>query len=153
MQVDEATFNQQFDVNYKGAFFTIQKAIPILQDNASIVLNTSISNQLGLPNSSIYAASKAALRSLARTLSAELIERGIRVNAVSPGPVTTPSYEKLGLSQEQLDALRDQFTQQVPMRRFGTPEEIARVVLFLATDESAFILGTELVADGGFTQL
>lgn len=152
-EIDEATFDEQFNVNYKGAFFTIQKAVPILHNNASVVLNTSINNQLGMLGSSIYAASKAALRSLARTLSAELIDRGIRVNAVSPGPITTPIYQKLGFPQEQLDGFVEDLKQKIPMHRFGTPEEIAKIVLFFATEESSFILGEELVADGGFTQL
>lgn len=153
LQVDETTFDEQFTINYKGAFFTIQKAVPILHDRASIVLNTSINNQIGMANSSIYAASKAALRSLVRTLAAELIHRGIRVNAVSPGPITTPIYQKLGFPQEQLDAFAKDLRQKIPMQRFGTPEEIAKVALFLATDESAFVLGEEIVADGGLTQL
>lgn len=152
-QIDEATFDQQFNVNYKGAFFTIQKAVPILQDNASIILNTSINNQIGMPNSSIYAASKAALRSLARTVSGELIERGIRVNAVSPGPVTTPLHQKLGFPQEMLDSFATDLQQKIPMHRFGNPDEIAKIALFLASNDSSFILGEEIVADGGFTQV
>lgn len=153
MQIDEATFDEQFNINYKGAFFSIQKLVPLLKNNASIVFNTSINNQIGMPNSSIYAASKAALRSLVRTLAAELIEDGIRVNAVSPGPVSTPIYQKLGLPQNQLDAFAKDLQQKIPMHRFGTPEEIAKIALFLASDDSSFILGTEIVADGGFTQL
>lgn len=152
-QIDEATFDEQLNVNYKGAFFTIQKAVPILRDNASIVLNTSINNQIGMPNSSIYAASKAALRSLARTVSGELIERGIRVNAVSPGPITTPIYQKLGFPQEMLDSFATDLQQKIPMHRFGNPDEIAKIALFLASEDSSFILGEEIVADGGFTQV
>lgn len=141
------------DINFKGAFFTIQKAVPIMSQGSSIVLNTSINNQMGMLRSSIYAASKAGLRSLARTLAAELIGRGIRVNAVSPGPTSTPIYSKLGIPQENLQELAEQIQQQIPMHRFGEPDEIAKAVAFLASDDSSFVLGEELVVDGGWTQL
>jgi len=151
--VTEDLFDSIMDINFKGAYFTIQKALPFLNDNASIVLNTSINANIGMPNSSVYAASKAALITLARTLSAELIGRGIRVNAVSPGPIATPILNRLGLPSEALEATRNSLADQVPMKRFGRPEEIAKTVLFLASSDSSFLLGTEIVADGGMSQL
>jgi NAD(P)-dependent dehydrogenase (short-subunit alcohol dehydrogenase family) len=151
--VTEEFYDAILDVNLKGAYFTIQKSLPLLADGASIVLNTSINAHIGMANSSVYAASKAALLSLARTLSAELVGRNIRVNAISPGPVTTPIFGRLGLPPEALDQLRQDVTSQVPMKRFGRPEEIAKTALFLASSDSSFLLGTEIVADGGMSQL
>ena len=151
--VTEDFFDSIMDINFKGAYFTIQKALPLLNDNASIVLNASINAYIGMPNSSVYAASKAALITLARTLSAELVDRGIRVNVVSPGPVTTPIFGKLGMDEDSLDETLRNIKTQVPMKRFGRPEEIAKTVLFLASDDSSFLLGTEIVADGGMSQL
>lgn len=151
--VTEESFDSIMNTNFRGAYFTIQKALPLLNDNASIVLNTSISANIGMPNSSVYAASKAALITLARTLSAELVGRGIRVNAVSPGPVSTPILGRQGLSPEALEETRNTLANQVPMKRFGRPEEIAKTVLFLASTDSSFLLGTEIVADGGMSQL
>lgn len=153
LEVDEAFIDETIDINFKGALFTVQKAVPLMKENSSIVFNTSINNQMGMPGSGIYAASKAALRSLVRVLAAELIERGIRVNAVSPGPIKTPLYTKLGFSQEQLEQVAANLQQTIPMKRFGEPEEIASSVLFLASDEASFVLGEELVVDGGWTRL
>lgn len=151
--VTEELFDSIMDTNFKGAYFTIQKALPLLNDNASIVLNASINAYIGMPNSSVYAASKAALITLARTLSAELVGRGIRVNVVSPGPVTTPIFGKLGMAADALDETLKNIQAQVPMKRFGRPEEIAKTALFLASSDSSFLLGTEIVADGGMSQL
>ncbi|HEX6625823.1 MAG TPA: SDR family oxidoreductase, partial [Pyrinomonadaceae bacterium] len=151
--VTEELFDQIMDINFKGAYFTIQKALPLLNDDASVILNTSINAHIGMPNSSVYAASKAALITLARTLSAELVGRGIRVNAVSPGPVATPIYGRLGLQPEELRETARNIQEQVPLKRFGRPEEIAKTVLFLASSDSSFLLGTEIVADGGMSQL
>lgn len=151
--VTEEFYDAILDVNLKGAFFTIQRALPLLADGASIVLNTSINAHIGMPNSSVYAASKAGLLSLARTLSAELLGRNIRVNAISPGPVSTPIFGRLGLPAEVLEQTRQDIVSQVPMKRFGRPEEIAKTVLFLASSDSSFLLGTEIVADGGMSQL
>ena len=151
--VTEEMFDSIMDINFKGAYFTIQKALPFLNDNASIVLNTSIVAHIGMPNSSVYAASKGALITLARTLSAELVGRGIRVNAASPGPVTTPILGRMGLPPEALEETRNSLEDQIPMKRFGRPEEIAKTVLFLASTDSSFLLGTEIVADGGMSQL
>ena len=151
--VTEEFFDSIMDINFKGAYFTIQKALPLLNDNASIVLNASINAYIGMPNTSVYAASKAALITLARTLSAELVDRGIRVNVVSPGPVRTPIFGKLGMTADALDEVVKNVQTQVPMKRFGRPEEIAKTVLFLASDDASFLLGTEIVADGGMSQL
>jgi len=151
--VTEEFFDSIMDINFKGAYFTIQKALPLLSDNASIILNTSISANIGMPNTSVYAASKAALMTLARTLSSELVGRGIRVNAISPGPVTTPILARMGLPPEVIAETAKNMEAQVPMKRFGRPEEIAKTVLFLASDDSSFLLGTEIVADGGMSQL
>ena len=148
-QVDEAEFDAQMDINFKGAYFTIQKALPLLNDNASIILNASISAHTGMANMSVYSASKAALLSLSKTLSAELIGRGIRVNAVSPGPVKTPGPVRAGLKADMFETLREQ----IPMKRWGDAEEIAKTALFLASSDSSFLLGTEIVADGGMIGL
>ncbi|MEW9580040.1 SDR family oxidoreductase [Paraburkholderia sp. DGU8] len=152
-EVDEAFWDATFDTNVKGAYFQIQALLPLLNKGASIVLNGSINAHIGMPASSVYAASKAALISLAKTLSAELLPRGVRVNVVSPGPVHTPLYGKLGLDAATLEATAAQILGQVPLGRFGKPEEIASTVLHLAAPESAFIVGTEIIADGGMSQL
>lgn len=149
----EALWDRTFDTNAKGAFFLIQALRPVLARGASIVLNGSINAHIGMPNSAIYAASKAALISLAKTLSAELLPQGARVNVVSPGPVSTPLYGKLGFDAATLQAMAAQIQGQVPLGRFGTPEEIASTVLHLAAPESAFIVGSEIVVDGGMSQL
>jgi NAD(P)-dependent dehydrogenase (short-subunit alcohol dehydrogenase family) len=151
--VTEELFDSIMDTNFKGAYFTIQKALPYLNDNASIILNGSINAHIGMPNSSVYAASKAALLTLARTLSAELVGRGIRVNAISPGPIATTILNRLGLPPEALRETEKSLKEQIPMKRFGLPEEIARTALFLASSDSSFLLGTEIVADGGMSQL
>lgn len=152
-EVDEAHINEQFDINFKGVFFTVQKALSILHNPASIVLTTSCLDEMGMPGMSIYAASKAAVRSLARSLSAELVEKGIRINAVSPGPIETPIYSKLGMPAEALQAMSNQLIQQIPMRRFGQADEVAQAVLFLASDDSSFMLGEEIVIDGGWSRI
>lgn len=152
-EATEALWDQTFDTNIKGVFFQLQALDPLLNPGASIVLNGSINARIGMPASSIYAASKAALISLAKTLSAELLPRGIRVNVVSPGPVATPIYDKLGLDADALEKTAAGIRAQVPLGRFGTPQEIAATVLHLAAPESAFIVGTEIIADGGMSQL
>jgi len=152
-EATEEHFDSIMDVNFKGAYFTIQKALPLLNDNASIILNSSIAAHKGLPSTSVYSASKAALLSLAKTLSAELIGRGIRVNAISPGPVSTPIFGRLGQPAEIIEETKKSFQEAVPMKRMGQPEEIAKTALFLASTDSSFLLGTEIVADGGMSQL
>lgn len=150
---DEAGFDRTFDINVKGPFFLIQALLPLLSNPASIVLNTSVNAHIGMPTSSVYGASKAALLSMTRTLSGELIGRGIRVNAISPGPVATPLYGKLGLSEEGAKAMAAGVLSQVPAARFGTPMEIAKAVVFLASDEASFTVGAELLIDGGMGTL
>lgn len=149
----EETFDRAIGVNLKGPLFLIQALAPILGNPASIVLNGSINAHIGMPNSSVYAASKAGLISLARTLSGELIGKGVRVNVVSPGPVSTPLYGKLGLDQASLDAMSSGILDGLPIGRFGEPREIADAVVFLASDESRFTVGAELVIDGGMSTL
>lgn len=151
--VTEEHYDEQFNTNVRGAYFTVQKAVPHLNDGASIILNTSIVSTTGQPNTSVYSSTKAALRSFARTTAAELVGRGIRVNAVAPGPIETPIFEKTGLSKEHLDEFAKQIIQTVPMKRFGKPEEIAGAVAFLASADSSYITGVELNVDGGMGQL
>jgi NAD(P)-dependent dehydrogenase (short-subunit alcohol dehydrogenase family) len=158
---DEASFvgvasrneNLQIAVNFKGPYFLIQNLLPILANPASIVLNTSINAHIGMPNSSVYSASKAAMISLAKTLSGELIERGIRVNAVSPGPIATPILGKSGLPAADLQQVAEMLRAQIPLKRFGNPIEIAKAVVFLTSDESSFMLGSEMIIDGGRSTL
>jgi NAD(P)-dependent dehydrogenase (short-subunit alcohol dehydrogenase family) len=151
--VGEEMWDATFNTNLKGPYFLITALLPRLNPGAAIVLNGSINAHIGMPNTSVYAASKAALISLAKTLSSELLSKGIRVNVVSPGPVSTPIYGRLGLPAEQLSEVAAGIQAQIPLKRFGTPDEIASAVLYLASVESAFIVGTELVADGGMSQL
>jgi len=149
----ESLFDEQFDVNVKGVYFTIQKALPLLNDGASIIINSSVVNETGIANGSVYAATKAAVRSFARTLTAELVERGIRVNVVSPGPIVTPIFGRTGLSKDQFDEFAKGVVAKVPMKRFGQPEEVASTVLFLATPESSYITGVDINVDGGMGQV
>jgi NAD(P)-dependent dehydrogenase (short-subunit alcohol dehydrogenase family) len=149
----EQLFDETFDINVKGLFFTLQKALPLLNDNAGIVLNASVVTTKGNPATSVYSASKAAVRSLARTLAAELLDRGIRVNVVSPGPIYTPILEKSGMPQAGIDAFVDMVKTRVPMKRLGTPEEVAHAVLFLASSDASYITGVDLNVDGGLGQI
>jgi NAD(P)-dependent dehydrogenase (short-subunit alcohol dehydrogenase family) len=152
-EADPALWDRIFDTNVKGAYFQLQALLPLLNRGAAVVLNGSVNAHIGMPGSSIYAASKAALISLARTLSGELLAQGIRVNVVSPGPVATPLYDKLGLDPLTLQETAAQIQGQVPLGRFATPAEIAATVLHLSAAESAFIVGTEIVVDGGMSRL
>jgi len=151
--VGEEMWDATFNTNLKGPYFLIQALLPRLNQGAAIVLNGSINAHIGMPNTTVYAASKAAMISLAKTLSSELLSRGIRVNVVSPGPVATHLLDRLGLPAEQLSEVAAGIQAQVPLKRFGTPDEIASAVLYLASAESAFVVGTELIADGGMSQL
>jgi NAD(P)-dependent dehydrogenase (short-subunit alcohol dehydrogenase family) len=149
----EQHFNEIFDTNVKGAYFTIQRAIPHLNEGASIILNASVADSVGVPGSSVYSASKAALRSFARTVAAELVDRRIRVNVVSPGPIATPIQGRMGLPPEAVDEVMRGLIAKVPMKRIGQADEVARTVLFFATPDSSFITGSELYVDGGMRQL
>lgn len=153
IDITEDDFDSVMDINFKGAYFTLQKALPYLNDGASVILNTSINAHIGMPTTTVYAASKAALSSLIRTVSGELLSRNIRVNAVSPGPVETPFFSRLGMDARQMQGMAESIVGQVPLGRFGKPEELAKVVAFLASSDSSFLLGTEITADGGMSQL
>jgi NAD(P)-dependent dehydrogenase (short-subunit alcohol dehydrogenase family) len=149
----EALYDEIFDINVKGVFFSAQKALPYLNDNASIILNTSVVDSVGWAGTSVYSAAKAAVRSLARTLSADLLPRGIRVNAVSPGPISTPIFGRMGLPKEATDALAQGILAQVPMKRFGEPSEVANAVVFFASPDSSYVTGAELRVGGGLGEL
>jgi NAD(P)-dependent dehydrogenase (short-subunit alcohol dehydrogenase family) len=151
--VTEENFDALFNINVRALFFTVQKALPLLTEGASVILNASVAAQSGIPNTSVYSATKAAVRSLGRTLAAELSPRGIRVNVVSPGLIETPLLGKLGLSQDQIDGFGEQVVQQTPLGRLGKPEEIAATVAFLASDDASYFTGADLVADGGMIQV
>ncbi|MFV7759281.1 SDR family oxidoreductase [Shewanella algae] len=150
---DETAWDRLMSVNLKGPFFLIQSLLPLLANPASVILCGSTSAHIGLVQSSAYAASKAALLSLARTLSAELLESDIRVNCLSPGPTETAALGKLGLAAEEQKTLQQEIRQLVPIGRMGTPWEIAKAAVFLASDESRFVIGTELLVDGGVANL
>jgi NAD(P)-dependent dehydrogenase (short-subunit alcohol dehydrogenase family) len=150
---DERLFDEQFAINVKGVYLTLQKAIPHLNDGASVILNTSVVASKGPANMGIYAATKAAVRSFARTAATELLGRNIRVNAVAPGPIATPIFGRSGLTAEQIDSFKAGISDRVPMRRIGRPEEIANAVAFLASDDASYITGVELNVDGGMANL
>ncbi|NDL61547.1 SDR family oxidoreductase [Acerihabitans arboris] len=150
---DEASWDRLMATNLKGPFFLVQSLLPLLHAPASVILCGSVSAHIGLPQSSPYAASKAALLSLSRTLSGELLSRGIRVNSLSPGPTQTPALEKLGLDGAAYAALLAEIKQLVPLGRLGTPLELAKAAVYLASDESAFVVGSELIVDGGVSGL
>ena len=150
--VTEAEIDEQFEVNFKGLYLVLQKAVPLMDKGSTIVLTTSFLNAVGTPGLSRLSATKAAVRSLARTLGAELAPRGIRINAVSPGPISTPFASKLGLNAQVLKAMAETVEAQVPLQRFGEADEVARAALFLAGPDSSFVTGTELVVDGGLSQ-
>jgi NAD(P)-dependent dehydrogenase (short-subunit alcohol dehydrogenase family) len=151
--IDEATFDAMVNVNFKGLFFNVQKAAPLLNEGASVIINSSIADQKGFPNTNIYAATKAAVRSLARTLSTELLERKVRVNSLAPGPIDTPIFDKVGVPAEAVSDMKESFAGENPMKRMGSSDEIAKAALFLASDDSSYITGIDLPVDGGMTQL
>ena len=150
--VDEKFFDLHFDANVKGLFFTVQKALPHLQDGASIILNASIATIKGFPGISVYSATKAAVRSFARTWTNELRERHIRVNAISPGHIDTPIFDSWQKG-EALTRMKEELAKNVPLGRLGDPDEIARAVAFLASDEASYIAGIEFFVDGGVAQI
>src|SRR5258705_1918928 len=152
-ETTESRYDEQFDINIKGAYFTIQKALPLLNDGASIILNTSVAASTGTKGATAYSATKAALRSLARTAAAELVGRGIRVNTVAPGPIVTPIFGRTGLPQEAIDDFAKDVLTKVPMNRFGQPEEVAGAVAFLASQDASYITGVEINVDGCMGQI
>ncbi len=149
----EAVFDELFAINVKGVFFTLQRAIPHLNEGAAVILNTSVVSSKGPENMGIYAATKAAVRSFARTAAAELIQRRIRVNAVAPGPIATPIFGRSGMTEEQIEGFKAGISERVPMRRIGRPEEIASAVAFLASADASYVTGVELHVDGGMASL
>jgi NAD(P)-dependent dehydrogenase (short-subunit alcohol dehydrogenase family) len=151
--ITEEFYDSLFDINVKAVLFTVQKALPLLRDGASIILNASIVGSKGFANNSVYSATKAAVRSFARTWTTDLKERRIRVNAVSPGPTDTPGLNELLGSSETGQQRAKIIASTVPLGRRGTPEEVAKAVVFLASDDSSFITGTELFVDGGLAQV
>lgn len=146
---EEAAFDAVMTTNFKGPFFLLRALVPMFSRGASVILCGSVSAHIGLPQSSVYAASKSALLSLSRTLSGELKAKGIRLNGLSPGPTETPAMGKLGLERAAEEALREEIRQLVPIGRLGRPIELAKAAVFLASDESSFVVGTELLVDGG----
>jgi NAD(P)-dependent dehydrogenase (short-subunit alcohol dehydrogenase family) len=152
-EIAEELYNQIFDINVKGLLFTVQKALPLLPDGASIILNASIVASKGLSANSVYSATKAAVRSFARTWTTDLRDRRIRVNAVSPGSIDTPGLSGLLASSPTGEQRAKMISNSIPLARFGTPDEIAKAVVFLASDDSSYITGTELFVDGGFAQV
>ena len=152
-KITEDFYDSMFDVNVKGVLFTVQKALSLLSDGASIILNASIAGSKGLPTYSVYSATKAAVRSFARTWTTDLKDRRIRVNAISPGSIDTPAATDLLASSEVGEQRRKMVSTSVPLGRFGRPDEVANAVVFLASDDSSYITGTELFVDGGFAQV
>lgn len=151
-EVTESFFDETFNVNVKGVFFTVQKALPLMSSGSAIVLNASINGHKAMPNTAVYGASKAAVISLVKNLSIELVERGIRVNSISPGPFESALLSR-EMSAEQLQQTKDWIVSQVPMKRFGQPEEIAAAVLYLTSPESGFVIGADLIINGGMQTL
>ncbi len=146
-KITEDHFDEQFNLNVRSLLFTVKYALPYLKNGSSVLVTSSIVNQIGMLNSSVYAATKAAVKSIAQTLAAELVERGIRVNAISPGPIETPLFSKMNLTDEELKATADGILDQVPLKRFGSSDEVASLALQIS--ENGFINGQELVIDGG----
>ena len=153
--ITEAHFDKTFGINVKGVLFTVQKALPLFQDDGggSIILNASIAASKGMETSSVYSATKAAIRSFARTWTVELKHRKIRVNAISPGPIDTPIFNGLAQSEEQIEQFKTSIVSTVPMGRMGSPDEVAKAVSFLASDDSSYVTGIELFVDGGMAQI
>ena len=150
-EVTEAMFDEIVTINLKGAFFTVQKALPLMVRGSAVVLNASINAHIGLPGTTVYGATKAAVVNMAKTMSVDLAERGIRVNAVSPGPVETPIFGRAGISSEQSRQTKEWLQNQTLVKRMAEPEEIAEAVLYLSSDVSSFVVGTEIIIDGGMT--
>jgi NAD(P)-dependent dehydrogenase (short-subunit alcohol dehydrogenase family) len=149
--IDEATFDLMFDTNVKGTFFTLQKALPLLAKGSSVIFNTSAMIHIGLPSTTMYVATKAALRSMVRVMATELSDRGIRINTVSPGAILTPLHSHSSLEGEVRDQVAGAIISGTPLRRFGNADEVAKAVLFLASDDASYIQGEELVVSGGWS--
>ena len=152
-EISEEHFDKIFRINVKGLLFTVRKALPILEDGGSIILNASIGSSKGVGGSSVYSATKAAVRSFARTWTVDLKERKIRVNAISPGPIDTPIFSSITQNEEQSELFKKNIVNAVPMKRMGSPDEVAKAVSFLASDESSYVTGIELFVDGGLAQI
>lgn len=151
--VAESFFDEHFDINVKGLYFTIQAALPLIPSGGTILLTASVVSRKGFPGSSVYAATKAAVRSFGRTLATELAPRGIRVNTLSPGPIATPLFAKMGLPQDAVGQMQDRMAQSVALKRMGEVDEMARAALFLVSDDASYVVGAELFADGGLAEL
>ena len=152
-EVTEEHIAQHLDVNVRGVIWTVQKLLPLLRRPASVILTSTVGTERGIAGMSVYAASKAAVTSLGRTLAAELVTQGVRVNVISPGPIETPIFGKMGLPEEALRQMVDQIVTKVPLGRVGQAQEIAKAALFLASDESSYITGENLLVDGGMARL
>lgn len=148
-QTTEETFDANVDINFKGAFFTVQKLLPLLPNGSAVILNTTVLVHVGLATAASYSASKGALLSLNKTLAIELANRNIRVNAIAPGPINTPIYGKMGMDEAALSAFAEGVRTQIPLQRFGEASDIAQAALFLASDDSRFLTGSEITVDGG----
>lgn len=148
-QISEEMFDNQMGINFKGALFTVEKFLPILNDGSSIINLSSVNAYTGMPNTAVYAASKAALNSYTRTAATELAPRKIRINAINPGPISTPIFGKTGMPEDQLKGFAEAMQNRIPLKRFGQPEDVANLVCFLASDEASFITGGEYNIDGG----
>ncbi|MDC8005328.1 SDR family oxidoreductase [Aureisphaera galaxeae] len=152
-QINEDFFDNQFNINIKGPAFLVKEAIPNLNDGGNIIFNTSIVHQKGFEGAGVYSATKGALRAYARVLTTELAPRNIRVNSIAPGPIGTPIYDKMGMTEDQIQEMGSSFAQHVPLKRFGESEEVAEGVLFLASGEASYVNGIELEIDGGMSQI
>lgn len=151
--VDAAHFDEQFNVLVKGTYFTVKHVLPLMADGGAVILNTSVVTEKGMAGASIYSAAKAAVQSFTKTLASELIGRGIRVNAVSPGPIHTSFFDKTGMTPEQIESLGANVLSLVPMKRFGEASEVAKAVVFLASADASYMMGAELFVDGGMVQV
>ena len=151
--ITEEHFDKHFNINVKGLLFSVQKALPLMGEGASIILTSSIANMKGMAAFSVYSATKAAVRSFARTWTSDLKDKKIRVNSVSPGPIETPIFGKMGLSEQQIHEFGGSIAAQVPMGRFGQANEIAKAALFLASDDSSYMTGADIYVDGGMAQV
>lgn len=153
VEVTEETFDSQSNILFRGLFFTVQKALPLMKDGGTVILVSSVAGTKGVGGMTVYSAAKAAVRSLARTLTSELAPRGIRVNVLSPGPIETPIFGRMGIPEDQIGEAKEGFKGMVPLGRFGSPAEMASAALFLASGDSSYIAGVDLAADGGLAQV